>query len=471
MEVMDFPVEVSQGKIDLVEHIDKVLEELQALDRRHHMMSATCADLSREQSLSLAEKIKGKSPSEILKQYPLLGIAVSLKDAICAKGVPSSASSGILRGYTPVFDATVVERIKLAGGIIIGKTTQDEFGFGSFAVNVGKGFDVPTNPFDKERCCGGSSGGAGALTAAATFPHIALGESTGGSIAAPAAFCGVIGLTPTYGLVSRHGLIDYGNSLDKIGPMGTSLGGIRRTLEVIEGHDHRDATSLKKKRGREIPKVKKVGIIKEGFKAGVEERVSEAVKDRISTLEGEGFKCLDISLPHSMKYALSAYYIIAMCEASTNLARYCGLRYGIQDKVSGGFDEYFTRIRSESFGREAKRRIILGTFARMAGFRESYYIQALKVRTKIINEYKLAFKKCDVLLSPSMPVVPQKFKDIQYLSPLEHFMMDVLLVGPNLSGLPHLSVPCPSKVPIGTLLIGDHLQETRLIELGKTLLT
>ena len=422
--------------------------------------------------MATAKVKKGKA-----KNMPLLGTAVSFKDAMCVKGVQSAAGSGILKGYKPVFNSTVAQRVMDAGGIIIGKTTQDEFGFGSFAVNVGKGFTIPKNPHDTKRCCGGSSGGAAALTTAASFPHIALAESTGGSISTPASFCGVFGLCPTYGLVSRYGLIDFGNSLDKIGPMAQSTEEVAHMLSIIAGFDERDATSLQEKQrtykgNASSAKKLKINIIKETLTEGVDTEVRDAVWNVVKALEAGGIPYKEVSLPLTAKYGLATYYIIAMSEASTNLARYCGMRYGYQEKIHGDFNTYFSKIRNTAFGKEAKRRIMLGTFTRMVGFREAYYVRALKVRSRIIAEYKSAFKGCDVLISPSMPVTAPRFDEIKKLKPLQHYMMDILSVGPNLAGLPHLSIPTGKdkcNLPIGTLLIGDHLHEDTLLTLGALL--
>ncbi len=461
------------GEIDIEEHVESVLEKLRALDRHHSCMSAVSSELAQSQARALAAKVKNCGA----KDLPLLGTAVSFKDAICVRGVQSAAGSGILAGYRPVFQSTVAQRVADAGGIIIGKTTQDEFGFGSFSVNVGKGFTVPKNPHDETRCCGGSSGGAAVLTAAATFPHIAIAESTGGSIATPASFCGVFGLCPTYGLVSRYGLIDYGNSLDKIGPMARSTSDAARMLSVIAGFDERDATSLEERRRTyriDLPGAKKleIGVVRETLGEGVDSGVRDAVWKAVKGLEDEGIRYKEVSLPLTAKYGLAAYYILAVSEASTNLARYCGLRYGLQEKIQGDFNDYFSKIRDTGFGKEAKRRVMLGTFARMAGFREAYYVRALKVRSLIIAEYKAAFKKCGALVSPSMPVTAPRFDEIERLKPIQQYMMDVLLVGPNLAGLPHYSIPAGKdkrNMPVGVLCIADHMQEETLLSLGAVL--
>ncbi len=402
--------------------------------------------------------------------YNLFGLPVSVKDNICVAGVPSRAGSKILEDYMPPMDATPVKKIKESGGNILGKTNQDEFGFGTFSVNSAYG--IPKNPHDPQRTCGGSSGGAAGLTAAANFPHVALAESTGGSISCPASFCGVVGLTPTYGLVSRYGLIDYANSLDKIGVIGKNVFDTALVLSVISGHDSRDFTSINTKKYdytahvRDDVRGKTIAVPKEYFR-NIDKSVEKCVWKAIEKLEESGAKCKEVSLPMT-KYALPAYYIIATAEASTNLAKFCGLRYGLHKELHGNFDEYFSKVRTDGFGEEAKRRIMLGTFARMSGYRDKFYIKAMKVRTLIINDFKKIFRRFDAIAAPTMPILPPKFSEIKKLSPLQAYQMDVLTVAPNLAGVPHMSVPCgfAKNLPVGLHLIADHLNEKKLIEIG-----
>lgn len=316
----------------------------------------------------------------------LSGYAVSVKDNVCVMGVESKAGSKVLEGYVPPFDATVVAKSRLEGATIIGKTTQDEFGFGTFNVNTP--YKVPLNPHDKERSTGGSSGGAACITALADFPHVAISESTGGSISCPASWCGVVGITPTYGRVSRWGLIDYANSLDKIGVMAKTVKEAAMFLGVISGPDKYDSTVLDVPvPDYTVPALVEgmiIGVPKEYIGDGVDSRVEEQVWASIKELESRGAAIKEVSLPHT-KYSLSSYYIIAMAEASTNLAKFSGLRYGLQKPIEGDFNQYFSSVRSEGIGDEAKRRVMLGTFTRMAGYRDAYYTKALKVRTKVIS--------------------------------------------------------------------------------------
>jgi len=398
----------------------------------------------------------------------LTGVAVSVKDNVCVKGMPSTAGSKVLEGYMPPFDATVVAKCRLEGAAILGKTAQDEFGFGTFNVNTP--YNVPLNPHDTERSPGGSSGGAAVVTAVADFPHLAIAESTGGSISCPASFCGVVGVTPTYGRTSRWGLIDYANSLDKIGGMGRTVRDAALLLSVISGPDVYDSTVLHAPvedyvaRAGEPVEGLRVGVPREYFGKGVDQGVLDVVWGGVKRLEDQGAEVMEVSLPFT-KYSLSSYYIIAMAEASTNLAKYCGLRYGLHLPLEGSFDEYFSKVRSVGFSDEAKRRIILGTYARMAGYRDAYYLKALKVRTRVIEDFRRVFEAMDVLAAPTMPVVAPRFDEIAELEPIQHYMMDILTVAPNLAGVPMVSVPCGESdgMPVGLHIMADYLGEGDMI--------
>jgi len=409
-----------------------------------------------------------------INENPRKGFPVAIKDNICTKGLRTTAGSKIIHNYVPVFDATVVKRIKKNGGAIIGKTSMDEFGFGGFSVNVGVDFKTPKNPWDTKRCCGGSSGGSGGYVAISEYPRFVLGQSTGGSISAPANFCGVVGITPTYGLVSRYGLIDYGNSLDKIGTMARTVKDATYGLSIIAGHDPNDFTTLKQKSQDYTkfckPGKMKIGVPKEYFGEVIDEKVKKCVWKAIKTLESLGFEYSECSLPHT-KWGIAAYYILALSEASTNLAKFCGIRYGLSSNPEDkGFNEYFSEIRANGFGAEAKRRVLLGTFTRMAGYRDAFYLKALKVRTLIIQDYKKVFKKFDVLASSVMPTIAPTFNELESMTPLEHYMADILTNPPNLAGIPHASVPCGfvQGMPVGLHILADHLQEGKLIQTAFT---
>lgn len=450
-------------------NINKAIEEAKKINDEYNFYN----HVSTEEEIESQIKDSGFCSKNKLKDY-----FISVKDAINVKDMESTAGSKILNNYKPLFDATAVKKIKEHGGIIIGKTSQDAFGFGGFSVNVGLDKKIPLNPNDKERACGGSSGGCAGATRKHTIKHISLAESTGGSIVCPACFSGVVGLCPTYGRVSRYGLMDYGNSLDKIGPTAKTVKETALMLEVISGLDDNDSTSANqevkeftKYVNKEV-KGMKIGIIKEAFEQGINPDVKKAVENNIQKLKNHGVKFEEVSLPLTSKYGLSVYYIIAMCEASTNLAKYCGMRYGQEKDPTGlSFNDYFTKVRTENFNEESKRRIIIGTFARMSGFRDAYYIKAAKIRTLIINEYKELFKKYDALICPTMPVIAPKFEEIKKMTPLENYMMDILTVGPNLAGLPHITIPSikVEGMPTGTMLISDHFKEEILVQLGSSI--
>jgi len=462
--IKNFVNKIKNKEIDPVENIHKVISEIKKINKEYNYFN----EVSEELAISLAKKVKQNPKGR------LAGVPVSVKDCICVKGVGSRSGSKILTGYNPLFNATAVQKVIDEGGIIIGKTSQDEFGFGGFSVNMGVDFEKPLNPFDKTRACGGSSGGSAGITQLLDN-HISLAESTGGSIVNPAAFCGVIGLCPSYGRVSRYGLMDYANSLDKIGPMAKKVEDAALALEVISGFDDKESTSADVHVDNYtdcIGEIKgmNIGIIKEGISEGVDQAVKDRFMDGVLMLESNGAKVKEVSLPLT-KYGLAVYYLLATSEASTNLAKYCGIRYGKHEELKGNFNEYFTNVRSDNFGEEAKRRIILGTFARMSGFRDAYYLKAAKVRTKIIEEYKKNFKKFDLLISPTVPVLPIKFSEIDKLSLLQNYMIDVLTVGPNLAGLPHMNVPVGNKngLPVGMMLIGDHFDEGKMLQIARKL--
>ncbi len=437
------------------EYAELFIEEAKKINKRFHYFAEFCNKSSK-------------------RGGELSGIPVTIKDCICVKGVQSRASSAILNNYNPVFNASSVQKTINEGATITGKTVQDEFGFGGFSVNVGIGFEIPRNPHDEDRVCGGSSGGSAGITAATKHAHLSIGESTGGSIVTPASFCGVVGICPTYGLVSRYGLMDYANSLDKIGPFTKTVLEGAVALKVLAGHDTKDSTSTNKK----VPDYTKIaGKNIKGWKIGymdpegVEEPIRKNLHESMQKIKESGAKTEKITMPVSDEYAIPAYYTIALCEASTNLAKYCGLRYGAQEEPKGFFDEYFSNIRSKNFGKEAKRRILLGTFARQAGFRDSFYIKALQARTHIINEYKKIFSEVDAIITPTMPILPPLIKRASELTPLQSYLSDKLTVGPNIAGLPHMSLPTGKhkSLPIGLMITANHYEEEKMMTLGKEL--
>jgi aspartyl-tRNA(Asn)/glutamyl-tRNA(Gln) amidotransferase subunit A len=404
---------------------------------------------------------------EMLEAEDGSSFTFSAKDNLCTKEFQARAGSRILEGYRPPFDATPVRKLREAGGLLLGKTNMDEFGFGTFSTN--SGFGIPLNPYDTGRACGGSSGGA-AAAAALIEGHVALGVSTGGSISAPASFCGVNGLTPTYGRVSRYGLIDYGNSLDKVGLLSRSMADIRKLLPVISGSDPKDPTSCTQPRlDVSKRKIRRLALPTEAM-ANISPEVGSVFRDALDRMSSELDITVDeVSMP-SLRFAMPAYYILATTEASTNLARYCGMRFGVSEtNVSQHFNDFFSGVRSECFGQEAKRRILLGTFCRMVGFRDKYYLKSLAVRQLITKEYQRVFADHDLIVTPTMPFVAPRFEEIAKMKPLEMYSADFLTIPPNLTGLPHLSAPCGyvSSMPVGMQFVAAHWHESSLLSMGE----
>ncbi len=386
------------------------------------------------------------------------GYPLSVKDNICVKDFETTASSKILRGYVPPFSATAVERLLNSGFGFLGKTNMDEFGFGSFGINSER---LARNPFDKTRVPGGSSSGA-AIAASVLKYHVALAESTGGSIAAPASFCGVVGLTPTYGRVSRYGLIDYASSLDKIGLISRSASEIRYAFDLIKGKDSYDATCVDAKEP-ENKRINKLFII-DSFVERVEEKVNSSFFKTLDKLSGMGYKIEHIEIA-DIDDTLPVYYIIAMAEASTNLAKYMGFKYGSKvEDFSKEYNEFFTEAR-ELFGKEAKRRIVLGTYVRSASVRNKYYYKALQLRG-LFSQRFAEYLKDGFIILPTMPILPPKIAEVSELSPLQTYMIDILTVPANLLGLPHISFPTDyaEGLPVGTQLIGAPYTEHTLID-------
>ena len=401
----------------------------------------------------------------------LAGVPIAIKSSISTEGIETNCSSRILSGYIPPYDATVIERLKGEGAIIVGKTNMDEFAMGT---STETSYFGPTrNPWDIDRVPGGSSGGSAAAVAAGEAP-CALGSDTGGSIRCPASFCGIVGLKPTYGLVSRYGLVSYANSLEQIGPLTLSVEDAALVMEVIAGHDPKDSTSVKSDGGYLSGLNGGVqglvcGVPKEYFGEGVDPEVEKAVWEAISRLEGLGASWREVSLPHT-RYALAAYYIIAMSEASSNLARFDGLRYGLRLGADQDWHSTFSEIRAAGFGPEVKRRILLGTYALSAGYYGRYYLKALKVRTLIKQDFERALSAggADVLVTPTMPFPAFKIGE-RIEDPLSLYMADVFTVPINLAGVPAISIPCgfAEGLPIGLQIIGRHFDEASVLRAAR----
>ena len=399
----------------------------------------------------------------------LSGLPIAIKDNICIKGKKITCASKILANHVAVYDAEVVRRLKNAGLDIIGTTNMDEFAFGSSTENSCYG---PTkNPWDTTRVVGGSSGGSAAAVAARLVPF-ALGSDTGGSIRQPACLCGVVGFKPTYGRVSRFGLVAFGSSLDQIGPITTDFTDCAHLLNIICGHDHRDSTSafldvpdFTKSLNADI-KGLKIGLPKEYFGQGLERGVKVAVERVKKILQEKGVEMIEVSLPHT-EYAVATYYIIASSEASSNLQRFDGIRYGLRVGAKS-LEDLYANSRGQGFGDEAKRRIFLGTYSLSSGYYDAYYLKALKARTLIRRDFDQVFKKVDALLTPTTPTTAFKIGE-KVSDPLSMYLSDIYTISTNLAGLPAVSFPCgfsSSKLPIGAQLIGKEFDESSLIKLG-----
>ena len=397
----------------------------------------------------------------------LTGIPLAVKDVICTKGVTTTCGSKILENFVPQYDATVMEKLNAHHPVLLGKTNMDEFAMGSSTENSAYG--ATRNPYDIERVPGGSSGGSAAAVAAGEA-IAALGTDTGGSIRQPAAFCNITGLKPTYGRVSRYGVVAYASSLDQVGPLAKDVFDAAILLEAISGHDPKDSTSAK------LPAPKytqaltgdvhdlKIGMPKEYFAAGLDPDIDRAVRNAIATLEKLGARVQEVSLPNT-RYGVATYYIIAPSEASSNLARYDGVKYGYRAKEYADLSEMYAKSRAEGFGEEVIRRVMLGTYALSSGYYDAYYLKAQKVRTLLRQDFESAFKQVDVIAAPIAPTPPPKLGEM-INDPLTMYLSDIYTVPVNLAGVTGISIPCgltSGGLPIGLQLIGGHFQEETVL--------
>jgi len=458
---------IASNEVSAKECIQAVFERIHTLEDKINAY----VTLVEEEALNKAKEIDRK----VLEGKPvgrLAGVAIAVKDAICTHGIPTTCSSRMLKNFVPPYDAEVIERIKREDGVIIGKTNMDEFAMGS---STETSYFGPTrNPWDLSRVPGGSSGGSAACIVT-DEAILALGTDTGGSVRCPASYCSVVGLKPTYGLVSRFGLIAYANSLEQIGPMAKDVYDCALFLTVIAGHDSRDGTSVNlapkdyTKFLNDDVEGFKIGVPREFFGEGTSDEVKKQVWSGIHKLEELGATYEETSLP-TLEHSLAAYYIVAMSEASSNLARYDGLRYGYRvDKDEGDWATVYSQNRRDGFGAEVRRRIILGTYALSAGYYNKYYLKALKVRSLIRKDFEEAFKKFDVLIGPTMPFPPFKIGE-KIEDPIALYMSDVDTVSANLAGLPAISVPCgfTNGLPIGIQIMAPHLREDLTLQAAYT---
>jgi aspartyl-tRNA(Asn)/glutamyl-tRNA(Gln) amidotransferase subunit A len=454
---------LQKKEITALELTRSMLDRIAALDPKIDAYLTVAAETALEQARAADKMI---SSGQIL---PLSGIPLAIKDLICTEGLTTTCASRILENFVPPYDATVMQKLKHAGAVIIGKTNMDEFAMGSSTEN--SAFKPTRNPWDLNRIPGGSSGGSAAAVAADLCLG-ALGSDTGGSIRQPASHCGVVGIKPTYGRVSRYGLVAFASSLDQIGPLTKDVTDCAILLNHICGYDPKDSTSVPES----VPdftaalteglKELTVGIAAEySSPEGLHPEVSAAFQNAVKIIEGLGANTVSVSLPHT-RYAVAAYYVIAPSEASSNLARYDGVKYGFRDKNHDNLLDMYRRTRSKGFGPEVQRRIIIGTYALSAGYYDAYYKKASQVRTLIMADFKRAFEACDVILSPVAPTpaftIGEKTDD-----PLTMYLSDVFTLSANLAGIPGMSVPCgfsAAGLPIGLQLMGSHFKEAMLLK-------
>lgn len=471
MKLYDKPAHVlhdmlREKKISAVELTKDVLERLEAVEDEVGAYLTVTREAALEQAEAVDKKIAG---GEELSFFT--GIPGALKDNICTQGVKTTCASKILENFVPPYDATVTQKLREEDAPLLGKTNLDEFAMGGSTEN--SAFHPTRNPWNTACVPGGSSGGSAAAVAAGTAIW-ALGSDTGGSIRQPASFCGVVGLKPTYGRVSRYGLVAYASSLDQIGPVTRDVTDSAQLLNVVAGHDPLDSTSTAlavpdyTRALREDVKGLKIGIPKEFFVAGLDADVEKAVREAIDAFRAMGAEIINISLPHT-DYAIAAYYLIAPAEAATNLERYDGISYGA--RVDGAdVVELMTNTRSQKFGREVKRRIMIGNYALSAGYYDAYYLKALKVRTLIQEDYTNAFQNVDVMMTPTAPTPAYKIGEL-IRDPLKMYLQDIYTVPLNLAGLPGISLPCGysrQHMPIGLQIIGKPLAEETILRAAYT---
>lgn len=442
-------VELVGAYLDKIENEDKNIFAFLSVARESALAQAKAVDQKIEQGADLP---------------PLAGIPMAIKDNILVDGLKCTSASKILENYVASYDATVIRKLKEQGAVILGKTNMDEFAMGSSTET--SSFGATKNPRDTERVPGGSSGGSAAAVAA-NFCIAALGSDTGGSIRQPSCFCGVAGLKPTYGAVSRYGCTAYASSLDQIGPLAKNVSDARIVFEAIRGCDPMDSTSVDTRTNPDQKQKYRIGVPKEYFIKGMDPQVEAIVKHKLDELRNRGNEIVEISLPHT-EYALACYYIIATSEASANLARFDGIRYGYSSRLGKGVSDIYSESRGQGFGAEVRRRIMLGTYVLSAGYYDAYYVRAQKVRTLIKQDFDLAFEDVDAIIAPVSPTLPFKIGE-NMNDPLQMYLADIFTISINLAGVPSLAMPCGAigNLPVGLQIIGKHFCESTLFEIGE----
>lgn len=455
------------GEVKAADAVRECLARIEATEPKVQALITVLGD----EALAQAEAMDTEGPDA---SKPLWGVPIVLKDLLTAKGTRTTCASKILDNFVPFYDATVVTKLKDAGAIIIGKANMDEFAMGSTTAN--SAYMTTRNPWDTERVPGGSSGGSGATIAAGQC-FAALGTDTGGSIRTPASFCGIVGLKPTYGRVSRFGLIAYGSSLDQIGPMTRNVEDAARVLQVIAGHDPKDSTSVDTPvpdylaaLGRENLNGVTIGLPEEYWGEGLDEEVVAACRAAVDKMEALGAKTVPVKLSLT-DYCIATYYIIAMAEASSNLSRFDGVRFGHRNKDAEELIDMYTSSRTEGFGEEVQRRIIMGTYVLSSGYYDAYYNKAAKVRRLLREDFEKAFEQCDFIAGPVLPTVAPKVED--EMTPLQMYLIDIFTVSCNLAGLPGMSLPVglgkDSGMPVGLQLMGPAFSEADMLSVAECL--
>ena len=458
----------AKGDVTAVEITDAFLAAIQSRDPKikAFMFPDETMSWAKEQAAAVDAKRKAGQPLG-----KLAGVPVAIKDVLCTKGIRTTCSSKILEKFVPPYDADCVERLKAADAVLIGKTNMDEFAMGSSTEN--SAYHSTRNPWDLERIPGGSSGGSAAAVAGC-LAATSLGTDTGGSIRQPAALCGIVGLKPTYGRASRYGLIAFASSLDQVGPFTHDVTDNALMTEVIAGHDKKDSTCVDApvpaytKTLNQPIKGLKIGVPKGFFGEGLDSEVESAVRLALKEYEKQGAKLVDVSLPHS-PYALAAYYIVAPAEASSNLARFDGMHYGHRTKEKADLIGTYAKSRAEGFGKEVQRRIMIGTYVLSSGYKDAYYVKALKIRRLVKKDYDDALTKCDVIMGPTTPTAAFKAGD-KSADPLAMYLCDVYTVACNLAGIPGISIPCgftKGGLPIGLQLLAGAFEEEKLFQAAK----
>jgi aspartyl-tRNA(Asn)/glutamyl-tRNA(Gln) amidotransferase subunit A len=451
------------------ELVDAALARIDATDGQVGAFLKVVPERARERAAEADARLARK-----VRRSPLDGVPLAVKDLFLTKGVETTAGSRILEGFVPPYDATVVERLEQAGAVLVGKLNMDEFAMGSS--NENSAFKPCRNPHDLSRTPGGSSGGSAAAVAALQVPA-SLGTDTGGSIRLPASFCGVVGLKPTYGRVSRYGVIAFASSLDQVGPVARSVEDAALMLGIIAGHDPRDMTSSSRPVDDYLATLEqgasglRIGVPKEWFQGGVDAGVERLVREALARYERLGAKLVEISLPHT-RYGIGAYYLIATAEASSNLARYDGVRFGLRATDARSLADMYSETRARGFGPEPKRRIMLGTYALSAGYYDAYYLRAQKVRTLVRRDFDRAFESVDLIAGPVAPSCAFKLGE-RTADPLQMYLADIFTITCNLAALPGMSVPCglhaESRLPVGLQLVGRPFDEATLLRAARAL--